>query len=69
VSDIQDELDRLERDDPDVRAASASLDAVVDYLDGRLPSPIVKAIYDLSAEVHAASGLTQKDFTLLPPPV
>jgi hypothetical protein len=45
--DLQCELDRLEHEDPDVQGASASLDAVYDHLKGRLPSSLVRDIYDL----------------------
>ena len=41
------ELDRLEREDPAVQAAAASLDAVGEHLKGRLPSSVVADIYDL----------------------
>lgn len=40
------ELDRLEREDPAVQAAAASLDAVGEDLKGRLPSSVVADIYD-----------------------
>lgn len=45
---IQAELDRLEREDPAVQAAAASLDAVRERILDGLPSPAVKAIYDLT---------------------
>lgn len=44
---LERELDRLERSDPKVRAASRGLDEVYEHLKGRLPSSEVAAIYDL----------------------
>lgn len=48
--DLQAELDRLEREDPAVKAASEDLDAVYEHLRGRLPSSVVAMIYDLGME-------------------
>lgn len=47
AANLQAELDRLEREDPAVQAAAASLDAVGEDLKGRLPSSVVADIYDL----------------------
>lgn len=46
AASLQAELDRLEREDPAVQAAAASLDAVGEDLKGRLPSSVVADIYD-----------------------
>lgn len=46
TANLQAELDRLERDDPEVYAASAGLDAVYEHLKGRLPSGLVAEIYN-----------------------
>lgn len=48
-------------------AASSRLDAVNGYLEARLPSPVVEAIYDLARDVREATKATQADFTLSPP--
>ena len=44
---IQDELDRLEREEPTVAEAMAGMARAADRILGRLPSPMVAAIYDL----------------------
>jgi len=47
ASTLRGELERLEREDPEVAAASAALDQVAGHILGRLPSSVVAAIYDL----------------------
>jgi len=47
ASTLRGELERLEREDPEVAEASAALDQVADHILGRLPSSMVAAIYDL----------------------
>jgi hypothetical protein len=44
---LQDELDRLEREDPAVAKAAQGLAEAADHILGRLPSSMVAAIYDL----------------------
>jgi hypothetical protein len=56
ADNLQQELDRLERDDPAVATASAGLDAVYEHLKGRLPSPLVAEIYDLERPYERVLG-------------
>ncbi len=44
---MQDDLDRLEREDPAVTDAMEGMQRAADRILGRLPSPMVAAIYDL----------------------
>lgn len=53
TENLQDALDRLEAEDPAVKAASEGLDEVYEYLRGRLPSDQVAEIYGTQA-VHAS---------------
>ena len=44
---LQAELDRMEREEPTVAEAMAGMERAAEHILGRLPSPVVAAIYDL----------------------